>query len=352
MQDGQVVKSRPLQKEYDLYKGRFTPLVTEEEFKIVQEKITGNNTPRNSKDLKNPLAGVVFCKKCGHVMVRRPYNKSFLKQEKRKYEIDKVTLQQLLRTAKNESGLSLTQIANELNVTRDQVIAWFNPNIEKMYLSKTFSQKWYELKKLINIKTDEFDQAITTFEKPPIQNDTLMCSANFCDNVSSELILVENRLISSLNQILSDFNNYIDNYEEEIKKELKNNSRLLSQIDNKIEKLNRSLKNALRNWNDEKMEDDEYFELKSELKEEIKLLEEQRQNILAEDKEEKIIRYKKAVPQISKVLDAYYQLEVPEKNMLLKSILERVKYTKTTGGRWNTKARDEFKLEIELKFFE
>lgn len=351
MKDGQVVKSRPLQKEYDLYKGRFTPLVTEEEFQIVQSKITGNGTPRNSKDLKNPLAGIVYCKKCGHIMIRRPYSKSFLKQDKRKYEINKEALQQLLRTAKNESGLSLTQIAYTLNVTKDQVVAWFSPNLKKMHLSKTFSAKWYELKELLKIETDEFDKAIMTFEKPPIQKDTLMCSTNYCDNVSSELLVVENRLISSLNQILGDFNNYIDNYEEEIQKELKNNSRLLNQIDNKIEKLNRSLKNALRNWNDEKMEDNEYFELKAELKEEIKNLEEQRQAILAEDKEEKITRYKKAIPQISKVLNAYPKLEVSEKNMLLKSILEKVEYTKTTGGRWNTEARDDFKLEIELKFF-
>lgn len=350
MKDGKVVKSRPLQSDYDLYKGRFTPLITEEQYKLVQERITGG-TPRNSTDLKNPLAGLIFCSKCGHVMVRRPYNRSFLKCDKRKYEINKPVLQETLRIAKEESKLSLKQIASELNVTRDQVVAWFSPKIEKMHLSKVFSDKWFELKKLLNITTNEFDKSIITYEKPKNQSDTLMCSTNYCNNVSSELNIVEHRLITYLNVILSNFNNYVDNYEREIIKEVKNNEKTLKQIDNKIEKLNKSLKNALRNWNDEKMDDDEYYELKADLKQEIKELEEQRKGILKEDKEDKIIRYKKAIPQISKVLNEYYKLDALNKNTILKTIIERVNYTKNSGGRWDKEQRDNFKLQVSLKFY-
>lgn len=350
MKDGQVVKSRPLQSEYDLYKGRYTPLITEEQFKIAQQKIT-SGIPRNSKELKNPLAGIIFCKKCGHVMIRRPYNRSFLKYDKRKYEIDKLALQKLLRDSKEQSGLSLNQIAKELDVSKDQVFAWFNPKIEKMHLSKVFTQKWFDLKELLNIETNEFDKSIVTYEKPQIQKDTLMCSTNYCSNVSSELEIVEQRVIAYLEAILSDFNNYIDNYEEEIKKEILSNEKILKQIDNKIEKLNKSLKNALRNWNDEKMDDEEYYDLKTELKEEIKVLENQRQEILKDDKEEKVTRYKKAIPQITKVLNEYNNLDTLNKNLLLKSIIERIDYTKNSGGRWNKEQRDNFKLEVTLKFY-
>ena len=350
MKDGEVVKSRPLQEEYELYRGRYTPLITEEQFKIVQEKITGG-LPKNSKELKNPLAGIVFCDKCGHAMIRRPYDRSFLKHDKRKYEIDKEALQALLRSAKEESKLSLTQIAKKLDVSRDQVAGWFSPKIEKMYLSRVFSEKWYDLKKMLNIATDDFDKSITTYEKPSIQKDTLMCSTNYCGNVSSELEIVEHRLIAYLEAVLSDFNNYIDNYEEEIKKEARSNEKALKQIDNKIEKLKKSLKNALRNWNDEKMDDEEYYELKAELKDEVKFLEEQRQEILKDDKEEKITRYKKAVPQISKVLNEYPKLNIANKNLLLKSIINRVKYSKSSGGRWNKEQRDNFKLQVSLKFY-
>lgn len=350
MKDGQVVKSRPQQSDYDLYKGRYTPLITEEQFKLAQERITGG-TPRNSTDLKNPLAGLIYCSKCGHVMIRRPYNRSFLKNDKRKYEINKTALQEVLRISKGESKLSLKQIASELNVTRDQVVAWFSPKIEKMHLSRVFTDKWFELKELLNITTNEFDKSITTYKRPKIQNDTLMCSTNYCNNVSSELQIVEHRLITYLNTVLNDFNNYVDNYEQEIIKESKNNEKMLKQIDNKIEKLNKSLKNALRNWNDEKMDDDEYYELKSDLKQEIKELEEHRKEILKEDKEDKIVRYKKAIPQISKVLNEYYKLDALNKNTILKTIIERVEYTKNSGGRWNKEQRDNFKLEVSLKFY-
>lgn len=350
MKDGEVVKSRPLQQDYELYKGRYTPLVTEENFKLVQERISGG-TPKTNKELKNSLSGLIYCSQCGHAMVRRPYTRSFLKHDKRKYEIDKIALQILLRSSKEESGLSLTQISKLLGVTRDQVAGWFNPRIEKMYLSKTFSDKWYQLKELLNIEIDDFDKSITTYEKPSIQNDTLMCSLNYCQNVSSELKIVEDRLITYLEAILKGFNNYIDNYEEEIKKEARSHEKALKQISNKIERLNKSLKNALRNWNDEKMDDDEYYELKSELKEEIKTLEEQRKEILNDDKEDKISRYKKAVPEINKVLNEYHTLNIPEKNMLLKTIIERVEYTKTSGGRWNKDQRDNFKLDVSLKFY-
>lgn len=352
MKDGQVTKSRPLQTEYDLYKGRYTPLITEEQFKLAQEKIkSGLPRNNNNKEIKNPLAGIVFCSKCGHVMIRRPYNRSFLKHDKRKYEIDKIALQELLRAKKEESGLSLNQIARKLDVTRDQVAGWFNPKLEKMYLSKVFSDKWYELKDLINITTTKFDESITTYEKPPNQKDTLMCSTNYCGNVSSELEIVEHRLIDYLNAVLSEFNNYIDNYEEEIKKEARSNEKILRQVDNKIEKLKKSLKNALRNWNDEKMDDEEYYELKAELKDEIKILENQRTEILKDDKEEKITRYKKSVPQISKVLSEYHTLDIANKNLLLKTIVERVEYSKSSGGRWNKDQRDNFKLNVSLKFY-
>lgn len=350
MKDGKVVKSRPLNESYDLFKGRYTPLISEEDFKKAISKITNGET-RNNVELKNPLAGIIFCSKCGHSMFRRPYNKSFLKNDRRKYEIDKTALQIVLREAKNDSKLSLTKIADSLDVTRDQVIAWFSPQIKKMHLSRTFSDKWFELKKLLNIETDAFDKAITTYEKPTIQNDTLMCSQNFCSNVSSELKIVEHKLLTYLEVILKDFNNYIDNYEEEIKKEVKTNEKVLKTINTKIEKLNKSLKNALRNWNDEKMDDDEYFELKSDLKNEIKKLEQNRQEILKDKKEDKIVRYKKAVPQISKVLERYHDLDITQKNELLKTIIKKVEYTKTTGGRWNKDQRDNFKLEVELKFY-
>ncbi len=218
--DGQITKTRPLNDDYIEAPGLHQTIVTKEEFSLAQEKLKNNATDKSidKSNVQNPLAGIVYCSVCKHVMIRRPYNRSFIKNDKRKYEIDKLLLQEILRTHKEKSGLSLTQIAKELNVTRDQVIAWFNPNIKKMHLSKTFSDKWYELKKLLKIETNKFDKSIMTYEKPKIQKDTLMCSLPHCKTVSSELDLVEDRLIKALEQKLSDYIYYVDNYEEVIKK--------------------------------------------------------------------------------------------------------------------------------------
>ena len=176
--DGEIKKIRPVNEDYIEAQGLHKPIITKEQFILAKEKLKSNATGNevDKTNIQNPLAGIVFCSECGHAMIRRPYNKSFAKHDKRKYEIDKPALQEILRSHKEASNLSLTQIANELDVTKDQVVAWLNPNIKKMHLSKVFSDKWYDLKKLLDIKTNKFDKSIMTYEKPKPQKDSLICS--------------------------------------------------------------------------------------------------------------------------------------------------------------------------------
>lgn len=72
VQDGEVVSQRPRAEEYMLRKGKQVPLVDEELFQAVQEKI--GSIPKNPKahNLTNPLAGLFFCE-CGTAMTRRTY---------------------------------------------------------------------------------------------------------------------------------------------------------------------------------------------------------------------------------------------------------------------------------------
>ena len=57
-------------------KGKHLPLVTQEIFDRAQEKM--DNNPRSQWDapLKNPLAGLIYCKHCGKAMAQRPYQKA------------------------------------------------------------------------------------------------------------------------------------------------------------------------------------------------------------------------------------------------------------------------------------
>lgn len=79
IQDGVVTQSRPRSKEDDilLFPGRHPAIVSKEMYDSVQQ-IRKKNPPRPisiKNTIKNPLAGIVYCSKCGRAMVRRPYQK-------------------------------------------------------------------------------------------------------------------------------------------------------------------------------------------------------------------------------------------------------------------------------------
>ena len=78
MVDGQITIERhrkPLE-DCELYEGLHPPLISEEVFYKAQEFIRNNRArPVGERHtVKSPLAGIVICAKCGHRMVRRPYN--------------------------------------------------------------------------------------------------------------------------------------------------------------------------------------------------------------------------------------------------------------------------------------
>ena len=78
--------------------------------------------------------------------------------EVRKYPVPKEKLKKVLRSHK---ALSNEEIANRLNKPKTMVEHWFRADGS---FSIPDADIWFELKKLLNIETDEFDKAITTFE--------------------------------------------------------------------------------------------------------------------------------------------------------------------------------------------
>lgn len=73
IRDGKVITSRPLADEYILSEGRHPAIVSKELFDKAQ-KIVNQNPARPVSSLhviKNPLAGIVRCGKCGHAMTRK-----------------------------------------------------------------------------------------------------------------------------------------------------------------------------------------------------------------------------------------------------------------------------------------
>jgi site-specific DNA recombinase len=76
MVGGEIVKERPRAKNYNLYQGLHPAIVSQEDFDLAQELLANNpSTPApKDREIKNPLAGLVICGKCGRKLIRRPYS--------------------------------------------------------------------------------------------------------------------------------------------------------------------------------------------------------------------------------------------------------------------------------------
>lgn len=80
----------------------------------------------------------------------------------RKYPINNKALCECLRKHKVATGLSNKDIAKEMEVPMTMVEHWFRQDI---YFAIPDEELWMQLKTLLKITTDEFDDAIMTFEE-------------------------------------------------------------------------------------------------------------------------------------------------------------------------------------------
>lgn len=77
IQNGEIVISRPFTQDHILVEGRHPELVSKDLFRQAQEIVNKNPArPVTSLHvLRNPLAGIIYCGKCGHVMTRKAPSK-------------------------------------------------------------------------------------------------------------------------------------------------------------------------------------------------------------------------------------------------------------------------------------
>ena len=76
MRDGQIVKSAPVNKDFQTYKGLHEPIIPEDVFQEAQLafKQRSKSPVFLHGKIKNPLAGILKCKNCGYTLIRRPGN--------------------------------------------------------------------------------------------------------------------------------------------------------------------------------------------------------------------------------------------------------------------------------------
>jgi hypothetical protein len=159
---------------------------------------------------------------------------------------------------------------------------------------------------------------------------------------------VEKMVIKELKNELKNFNCFIENYGEELEKEAKLKEQKLNLLNKELIKKEKMIDKAC-----EMLEIGVYS--KEKYLSRVSVLEEEKNKIKANmDELEASVqsdttKIKKAIPILEKVLDIYWTLNARDKNDILKSIIDRIEYTKTKyNTRWNKKL-DDLQLKIFLK---
>ena len=327
MVNGEVIRKKVKQKEYTVYDGLHEAIIPIEVYEQAKAITATHEAPKNTfeRTNQNPLATFVKCGICGRVMKRQNYQKTTIK---RKYDLDKVELKELLYNAKQESTLTNLEIAKRLEVSKNQCAAWFGPNIDDFYPSVAFSDKWFEIKKILNITTKKFDKAITEYEEVP-KPSVLSCSTSYCENIGVNLDVLEEMILNEVKKRYENYNYFLDNYEEEYKKKISSNKKSVAKIEKDIQLKNTQLKNSRIAFEQGVDTLDEYVARKKELLNELEVLENELIVAAQQNEEDKIITIKKSLPILKAVFDRYYTLDPQDRNELLKSVINRVLYVKT-----------------------
>ena len=349
--DGEIHKYRPSPDDYMLVRGRQEAIIDKEKWDMAQERLKRNRPSKTNynRELKNPLAGLVYCKDCGYSLVRVPSRRRKNKKKVRKYELDKLAINKLLREAKERKGITYKEIAEFLGISKTKVSEWFRDNPNKIHYTDKFSEKWYELKFLLEIDTDEFDKQILTYVDPAPRNDTYMCSNQNCSMVSCVLQKLEKQILEDLADELEKFKYYVDNYEEEIIKERHDNIKTITKLEKQLSGLKTERKNLLRTRNKEEISYEDYIELKNDIEAEIETVQRKLEQFENTEEEDTLIRYKKAIPILEDCLKDYDTMSIPQKNETLKSIIERVIYSKTAKLNQGKNIKDDMRIVVHLK---
>ena len=104
-----------------------------------------------------------------------------------------------------------------------------------------------------------------------------------------------------------------------------------------------------RNRDENEISYEDYIELKKDIESELDELAAQLEELENDDDNNTLVKYKKAVPKLQECLKEYDKMSIPQKNESLKSIIERITYSKTKRLNWRKNDEDDLELHIELK---
>lgn len=179
---------------------------------------------------------------------------------------------------------------------------------------------------------------------------TLICPNKDCDNVSSKLCIVEEKIIASLKDWLKEYRIDYDNYITEVKSKKKNTfEENIANLRKELEVQNKKMANVYDFFEEGTYSREMFTErcqLISSTITSIKAnIEEFERQIELENRKEE--GKKALIPKVENVLDIYPNLQTAEeKNFLLKTIVKRVEYLKTEKAIKKNSDPTDFELDI------
>lgn len=181
---------------------------------------------------------------------------------------------------------------------------------------------------------------------------TLMCSNPRCNNISSKLYIVEDKLIEALKIWLNNYKidyNAVDIQKNDnsllIKQSINSTRKELENENNKLDKLYDFLESGVYSKN-------EFITRSNHIKETIKNLENKLEEytLLFEKSAEAQKEKQNLIPKLENIIELYNKLETAEdKNILLKSIIAKVTYLKTEKAIKKISDPTNFELHIYPK---
>ena len=180
------------------------------------------------------------------------------------------------------------------------------------------------------------------------QTASLICQEKTCHNVSAPFPLVEAALLNAIQE-------WIDGYEIQEEQntydiELLNSKiSLLEQYQKQIDGYNKQLSRIFESYENGVYDSDVFLTRQKTVSSQISKTEQAISKLEKEIKQDKeyFDNQEQLIPHAKKVLDIYKTSDdVQLKNDLLKSVLDKVVYTKTANGHFKNQRIDDFKLEL------
>ena len=179
---------------------------------------------------------------------------------------------------------------------------------------------------------------------------TLICSNKECDNVSSKLCIVEQKIVSTLKDWLKDYRIDYDDYAKDVKNKKKfKYEEAISNLKKELEVQNNKLTSVYDFFEEGTYTKDVFLKRSQLITATIKKIElnieEFNKKIELENKKDEC--KKSVIPKLENVIDLYPNLQTAEeKNYLLKTIVKKVEYLKTEKSIKKDSDPTNFELDI------